>query len=343
MNTFEGDYSSDRSIPEKGEGRNLSLIAIPSEDERYKKYWNNYTDLSYPRKHVMDTEARNKRGAFVYELEVADGEPAQHHVLWMHNGTSDGLADPFPSSRWGELREKKETIEKTNEILLRAYDAVKQVYSWEVLPKGFVIEGGQGFGMEKGNFMGIRISLGEVEDLIAGIEKNDEAIIHQNFVHIAASLAHEFTHLEREDGLTSQVSSEIASHIAQFVVEPKENTIFNDQLKYSLRRIVENRGDDNPAKPLNLYDKAQYVALAIVANELAAHNSDINTLIKDDLDPNKLQALQVLQTYIRKEDEDYLKTVVLPEVMKIDNKDLMDKFQQLENRWGVQESIISMN
>lgn len=348
MRNFEGISEFNAEIPEAEfeVTKQEKVDRVDGEDERYKEYWEKYTSSPLTRTYINKIISLNRRAIYLYETTNKADERRLNHILWIYNNPERMIPihEAIPQREWKDLSSKSEVIERVNSLLIESYNRVMDFYNWEYKPKGFVIEGSESFGMEAGTIAGVRVSYQEIAPLIKAIETGDEAGAEKQRKHIAASIVHELTHQERDDGLISQVKTEIASHVAQFVFDPKNNKIFNRQLEYSLSRVAENRNPkkEEKLKPLGLYDKAQYIALLIVANELADHSEAFYNVLQNDKDPHKLEALEKLQDSINAEDAQCLKTDVLPRIMRTDNDKLMEKLEEIEDRFGIQRSVVEI-
>ncbi len=333
-------------IPEiKTEIKQEKIERIDNDDQKYKKYWENYANGNLMAQIDIDnTIALNGDAAYLYETDEDEQEKRLNHIIWVRNNPDRALRyNAIDKQEWKNLTQNPETIKQTNDVLMESYNRVLDFYNWQYKSRGFIIEDNESFGMEVGNFAGIRISYGEITPLIKAIEKRDAEEVKKQQKHIAASLAHELTHRER-DGMLSTIKTEIASHITQFIFDPKNNGIFNKQLKHSLDRITENRNDQTKQeqKPLNLYDKAQYIALLIVADELSQHNETYQDILQNDKDPNKLEALKKIQETISVEDEKYLKVDVLQKIMQTDDDQLIGVLEKIEDKLGIKKSIMEI-
>ena len=320
---------------------------VDGEDERYKEYWEKYTSSRLTRAYINKIISFNRDAIYLYETTDEADKRRLNHVLWIYNNPERMIPihEAIPQREWKDLSSKPEVIERVNSLLIESYNRVMGFYNWEHKPKGFVIEGSESFGMEAGTDAGVRVNYQEiVAPLIKAIETGDEPSLEKQREYIAASIVHELTHQERDDGLLSQVKTEIASHVAQFIFDPKNNEIFNRQLEYSLSRVAENGNPkkEEKLKPLDLYSKAQYIALLIIANELADHSEAFYNILQNDKDPHKLEALKKMRDSINAEDERYLKTNILPRIMRTDNDKLMGELKEIEGRFGTQRSVVEV-
>jgi len=329
------------SEPEETKGRGIIEKVSPN-DLKQKKYWEKYANNPMVQINIENITGLNKDAVYLYETTGSNQEKRLAHILWIHNNPKEVLPvyKAIDEQEWKELAQNPQLIEHINKVLIENYNSAMDFYYWQHTPRGFVIEGSKSFGMEAGNIAGIRISYQEIKPLIKAIEEKDQEEIKRQKKNIAASIVHELTHLERDDGLVTQVKTEVASHIAQFIFNPRDNEIFNQELKSSLNRIAENR--DKEEKSLHLYDKAQYIALLIVAYELSQYNQEYRDILLKDKDPHKLEALKKLQENIREEDEKYLRSEVLERIMQTSNDELMNRLKQIEKELDIQTSVVEL-
>ena len=253
-----------------------------------------------------------------------------------------GMYEAIPAETLKDIAEEPELTNRINMALLESSSHAINFYKWTATPSGFVVEGSKNFGLEAGNIAGIRVSFQEIKPLVDAVKNGDTEEVVRQQKHLAASIVHELTHLERDDGLGSQVQSEIASHISQFIFDTHTNEVFNKQLAYSLKRIEENRNEGEKQKPLSLYDKAQFAALLIIADKLAEHSDLIKSAIETDRDPHKIPTLGRLGTLIDDLEEKYLVEDVLPTIMKLDNAALLHMVQDIERRYNIQQDVTKM-
>ncbi len=287
--------------PDKQEGKSGKVRRVDMNNPRTKEYWERCTPNLSLQINIKNIVALNRSSVYLYETEGEEQESRLNHVIWIHNNREDILTSTYRAidmQEWKNLSQKQEVIEGVNNILIESYNSVLDFYNWNYQPKGFVIEGSEGFGMGAGKGAGIRIIYRKITPLIKAVEVGDIEEVKRQQKHIAASIVHELTHLEKDETM-SRVMTEIASHVIQFIFNPKDNEIFNDQLEFSLIRIAENRKPDGQKpkeqKPLNLYDKAQYIALLITTYELSNHSKVYHDILLNDQDPNKLEALKNFQ------------------------------------------------
>jgi hypothetical protein len=313
------------------ETRSEGLPTIKKVDEPIsKEYFANYSQSVISQSNINNIIALNRDGAFVYETR----DQEMHHVIWIYNNPESMLPiySPLTTDSWQRVSSSESALGAANNALIEVLEKASNFYDWTNRPRGFVIDGSTSFGMEAGNFVGVRVSIAEVEPLLSALRSGETSEVNQIKTHLEASLVHELTHLDRDDGLLSQVKTEIASHIAQFIYEPVQNETFNKQIKKSLEQKRQYRDDPQAVNSSrHLYDEATYVAMHIIATRLAISNTEFKQALEVDEDPHKLNALESMQSYIRPEDRTFLKESVLPQVMATPNELLLNEVQQSHN------------
>lgn len=323
------------------------IIRINSDDERFKQYFGNFFQTNSPSvQSIIDlTVSRNPQGTYLYEV-IHVTERRFHHIFWLSRSGAFYYDDepdrnpnkPIPSEIWSELKTKPDVLDKVNTILMECYDDALNFYPWTHRPGGFVIEGGNAFGLEQGDFMGIRINYQEIKELLTAVETEDIQAIELNKRHLSASIVHELTHQEKDAGIMGgSVRVEIPSHITQFIYNPVDNEIFNRQIENTFKEIEKSGAGQKEAKPLGIYDRAIYLALLVVANRLAEHNEEYREVLADDKDPHKLNALRKLRAMMREEDKEFLRTTVLKEIINTDGNKLYEMAESIERSLGIEK------
>jgi hypothetical protein len=329
--------------PELKAGPEIILIQpIDKTDARYKQYFESYSSSPFEQMHFDNLINFNQNGTFLYEISPEDKKLA--HIIWFNNNPDNilPLHEIIPAEDWNELISQPELINRVNNILMESFSQALNFYKWADAPKGFVIEQSKKFGLEAGNFAGIRISFPYIKPLFNAIKNNDQEKIKIDKKHITASIIHELTHCERDDGIISQVPAEIASHIAQFIFDPHDNEIFNEQIARSLEQIEKRLNSQENSNWLNLYDKDIYGALLIIAEKLAEQNQTIKSAIEADGDPYKISTLKILGTLIGESDQEYLKETILPAAMKLTGAELLQIIKDIESKNGAQQDAMEM-
>jgi hypothetical protein len=133
------------------------------------------------------------------------------------------------------------------------------------------------------------------------------------------------------------VKSEIASHIIQFCFDPKENEIFNKELDQTLTKIEKTR---ETQEPLDLYDKAQYSALLLVAQKLSETSKSVRSILESDLDPAKINALKQLRENIGENEIQTMRQVLVKEFMEKDSDELLRMLSEAEEDLGIKDKIM---
>lgn len=316
----------------KAEGAGGSVRPVGETDLLYANYFSNYSRLMTAQLTMDNVLSSRQNAVFLYD---SPGRGLAH-VIWMGKSPNEYWAD-IPRDEWVALKSKPETMERASRVMVESYNQALEFYGWSEKPKGFVVEGSRGFGLEAGNVHGVRVSLQNISPLIKALESGDTAKVQRLRKHFTGEVIHEMTHNERDDGLISQVRTEIASHAAQLIFDPKDNVVYNRQLDESLGNIRKSRA--GAAKP-GVYDKAQYAALLIVAERVAGNNPAFMDAVKADGDANKLGALARLPKLISADDERRLREDALPWVMKEDGVRLLESAREVEKRWGVRPGVL---
>jgi len=307
-----------------------------------ENYFENLSDNPYIGLILENTAKLNREGTFLYEVsekeETEKETKRQFHIFWIYNSPEETTL-PLSKESWKELKENPEFLEKINQILIKNYLQALKFYPWKKSPpRGFIIIESPHFGFEAGDCRGIKISYQEIEPLFGAIKREDKEKIQKISKHLAASFVHELVHNEREEGILSQPETEIASHIAQFLFDPQQNEILNQQFEESLSHIesAQNKSED---KKVELYDKSQYFAQVLIAKKLAEQNLEYKKILEEDQSPGKIKALRQLKNFIKEEDYRYLKEKFLPEVMETPGSQLLKEAVDTAQSWGIDLAV----
>lgn len=346
MDNFEEIPQPNPEISAEPDLSPAKKVSIPVKrgDERYDHYFKKYSEARIVQLNINNIVALNRHGVFLYEVPSDNGEEKLNHVIWIYNNPDQELPvyEVIPTESWTDVANQPALIDRINVALIESSNQATNFYEWNTRPRGFVIEGSKNFGLEVGNIAGIRVSYEEIKPLIDVIKSGDTEGATREQKHLAASIVHELTHLERNVGFVSQVVTEIASHISQFIFDPHNNEVFNRQLAYSLRRIEGNRREGKKQKPLNLYDRARFAALLIVAGMLSEHSEIVKSALKKDTDPHKLTTLRSLGTLIGEPEQKYCVEEVLPTIMRLDNAELLQIIRDIESRYDIRQDVIEI-
>ncbi len=327
----ERSRALDMKAREQAAGGGVRPVGVA--DPRYGAYFGSYSSLRLSQMTMDNVLSAGRNAVFLYDLPGK----GLSHVIWM-GGSPNEYWESLPSKEWDDLRSKPDVVEKANRVIVESYNHALGFYGWAERPKGFVVEGSRGFGLEAGNAHGIRVSFQNISPLVKAVESGDAEKVERLRRHFAGEVVHEMTHNERDDGLISQVRTEIASHAVQLIFDPKDNVVYNGQLAESLGNIRKSRAGG--AKP-GVYDKAQYAALLIVADQVASGNPAYMDAVKADGDANKLSALLRLQESISADDARRLKEEALPKVMKQDGGALLEEARDVERKWGIKPGVLT--
>jgi hypothetical protein len=292
-------------------------------DPRYYTYFANYTESQISKIFFENEYSANSNGCYLFE----SGE-SLNHTIWIYNEIN---FKPVPMNQFLELSKKSDLFKEVNLRLEEAFVLAKNWRKWKHIPKGFLIEGSTNFGFEAGSFMGTRVSFNEIQGLIKSIEDRNTKEVERQQIFLASCFVHEHTHNEREE-ISSTTSTEIASHILQFAFEPKINHIFNHQLKYSLKKI------ENYIN-LDLYDKAQYIALIIIVSELIKNNKLIEYSISNDESTYKTVCLGNIFRLISQSDKILLSEQIATMIMLKSNSELLEMYKNICLTYKIPELV----
>jgi hypothetical protein len=176
-----------------------------------------------------------------------------------------------------------------------------------------------------------------IKPIIDGIAEDDSEKLKKFLSLLGSGIVHELVHLERDDGLVSQVRSELASHVLQFLFDPPNNKILNDDMEKSLEKFAEAR-DDN-MKTVGIYETAHIAALSIIADRLAIQQPEFKQLLQRDTDPNKVTSLNIMIDMFQNGEGLEDCTGFLAEIIELASDDLIRRVKKFEDNYGVQESI----
>lgn len=282
----------------------------------------------------------NSSSLKVYEYQQStDKTIKQSHILWERS--EPGLpsiqttkSDIIGRAKdWQVWADKPQVVEKANKFLISALIDASNFYPWKSLPNGFVVVYQKGFGMEMGSSAGIRVGFDYIKGLFKAIELGNEESIQREINDVTASIVHEMTHLEREEDPSQHPRREIASHISQYIFNPRDNELFNEQLEETFNKIEKTRLPDTEIK-LDLYDQAQYITLMLIADEVSKVNSAVASMLNKDKDPNKLPTLRLLGSLLTDDDISHLKTNFLPNTIHVKGDELIGRFRETEITLG---------
>jgi hypothetical protein len=301
-----------------------SISEISQDAPEFKKYFDGLGTKStnYLVQNILNTV---KDGSYLYSVSKYDNEPEQlRHIFWILRDPAKSIPyhHALDSEEYEEVASSPELVSSINQILLEEYEKALGYYAWKHNPSGLVIEHSDAWGMESGAFTGVRISYKEISYLLKALRDNNPERIKKNTEHIGASLVHELTHREREE-IMGNYRNEIASHINQFLFNP-ENHILNNQFSKSL-----SNAETSDKTGLDNYDKASYISLTIIAEELAKISEAYKALRLQDQSALKVNSLRDLNEKLTPEDLDILKRNLIPKIMGMSNDELIDTFAQI--------------
>lgn len=261
-----------------------------------------------------------------------NGSNEPSYIIWWNTDALKDMYSPIPQEEWQELVKDPDTMNRVDEVLLRAKATAKDFYPWTAKSTGLSIVNNDEFGLEKTGPFGIRVSYpNEIKDLIDAIRSGDAAKVKELETHLGASLVHEYIHLERDDGLAfgNSINFEMVTHIGQFLYDPKGNAVFRRQIHKTLENIKKD-GVQGNAK---VYDVGTYTALVLLANELQKINPAFKEMLEKDLEPYKAGTLEQLPDFVDSKMQNKLKADLLKRAIATDAKVLAQERDQILGSW----------
>lgn len=277
--------------------------------------------------------AQIKAGKFL----LRNGNEETKHVIWEFNN------EQGYEKWWDDVRTTPEVTQKVNADLIEFSKQVHEFYPWNSKIEGFIIVGHVGFGMNPGIGEGMNINYEEIKHLIKAYRDGDQQKIDAEKVHLAAQMIHELTHLERDlkgdDSLTFGTGpEEIGPHIPQFLFDPKNNHIFNRQLKRALDELKLKRDLGKPKESFG-YNWAQYTALLVTADKLAEENQEIKEALEKDSDPSKTEGLKRVIDLAGSIPERTRKNISA-QFMEVTNRQIIERGKTIEDKLGITSKLI---
>lgn len=342
INVITSSNKDELITPQAPERSASNPRRIDEQNDIFKTYFGSRSEgYSVQRITFSNLISANRNGVFLYESDLSQPNDSLHHAVWLQNSANISFLYPISQNEWREMEQRPDVIDKTTQLIMECFVEAQRFYPWDQHVDGISLEGKAPFGMEGGNVLGIRVSSADWEPLMLAVKNNDTNSIERLKKHLGASFAHERTHLERDDGLVSTVTTEIASHIAQYAFDPKDNTTFLGQLDRSLQNIEQRVNTSTQHQSLSLYDQASYAALVVIADSLNEHSNVLQLALKAEQDSHKIPFLKQISSLMSESDVVYLCEKVLPTIMKTDGKTLLEQAKQIEKKWGAVESIFT--
>jgi len=261
------------------------------------------------------------------------GKESLDYIIWWNRDTGVSPFVPLPQEDWQALLKDRATLDRTNEVLLRAKRAAQNFYPWEESHGGISVVNDNTFGMERSGGHGVRVSYVEAKRLIEAVKSGDEAKIKEREIHLAASFVHEYIHLERDDFGYNNRKLEIVSHIGQFLYDPKGNEVFKGQIRQTMDHLKR----DGVAGNKSTYDMGTYTALVLIADELQRINPAFKELLDNDPDQYKFGSLERITEFVDNETRDSLKDAILDKSISASADDLISQFDQILSSWSSSE------
>jgi hypothetical protein len=285
-----------------------------------------------------DLVAANLSDVFLYETLNDQGETKVNHIVWNRRYSEDPAAwQPISPAEWDMVQPKSESLEKASRLVIQSYRQALDFYEWDAPPKGFVVDGSAGLGMEAGAD-GIKISFkNHMAPLLRAVESGDAERVARFQKYLAASMARELARIHQDGGLGDSLASELPGQVAQFIFNTKNNDLYFCELDMTLENVRDARDGVRELEP---YDLAQYAALLLVADHVAGQNPSYKAQLESDSDANKLDSLGGLRAAITGEDRTRLKAAFLPWVLKTDGAALLEKAKAAEGKWGISPGIL---
>lgn len=229
-----------------------------------------------------------------------------YHVIWFPSGTDlAGYYRGIDSQTWQELTSNQDVPHLLSQTLIACYLEALDFFDWkqESCPFGFVIIGNDNFGFEVGNVLGIRVSVKNISLLWQSLKNHNQDEVENEIKAIIGSIIHELVHRERDETPNGGVSSEIASHVFQFLFRLGIGN--TDKFNHDLASFLDRQQRDDSAShdrkildKKDIYTIAQYKALVIIAYSLAKVDKAFLGVITEDSSYYKINALKNMHRYI---------------------------------------------
>jgi len=306
---------------------------IPKIEPSFEAYFKDFQNIFRYGRHFSLFNTQINAGKYLFRDENGKNK----HVIWEFNN------DQGYDKWWDDVKTTPEITQKVSQDLLGLLESVNNFYPWGSKTEGFIIVGHAGFGMNPGIGEGININYEEIKHLIKAYRDGDQQKIASEKVNLAAQMIHELTHVERDlagdDALTMGTGpEEIGPHIPQFLFDPKNNNVFNRQLKRALDELKTRRDEGRPKQSFG-YDWAQYTALLLTADKLAEEHPEIKKALEEDSDPSKIQGLKKVIDLAGSIPEDKRKKISV-QFMKIANRQLLEQSKMVEDKLGITAKLI---
>lgn len=323
------------AIQEPPRAPNPKWTEIPRLDPAFDKYFKDYQSKLGSYDGSKFKNLLNANGTFLFQ----NGE--QKHVIWDYYNYDKNQLD-----QWAELQGDRAILGRVGIDLLEMAEEVKKFYPWKSKTSkihGFVIVGKQWFGMNPGGPEGINVNFREILPLINAYKADDSEKVNAWKIHLAASLAHELTHVEHDligdDSLSYGTGpEEVGPHIPQFLYYPENNSLFNNQLKRALDDLKKERDEGKPKKQYG-YDWAQYVALLVTADKLTEEDTKIKGALEQDPDPSKIEGLKKIVDLARSIPEEKRKEIAA-QFMEMINARIIEKAKAIEDKLGITSKLV---
>lgn len=284
--------------------------------------------------HAKNLFGNHPDSTYVYHSPEKTTLEDHTHVVWCHK-TIPGLVG-IGETEWRKDLEDGDVVTRATEELASAFTDAVGFYPWSKVPRGVVISNLDGDMSVTGAHRSVNVDY----DLVArktmeAIKTGDEEMIEQHRIYLRSQFVHELTHYNREDVLLTP-EGELASHMMQFIYEPRRNTKYQEFLEKALNLVgkAETRTGEQ-------YSKAIYAGMLIVALRLAERNPQIAKAIDADPDSHKIGVLCTLHTLITEDDARYLQEELSPIVINTDGEELLTMAGNSESELGIKSPMLS--
>ncbi|MBF0569648.1 MAG: hypothetical protein HQL18_02600, partial [Candidatus Omnitrophica bacterium] len=321
-----------------GDGQNPNswnsdtLEALSEQDPEYGKYIDprRFDDFDGPNW----SRAFSKSNKFyVFRIKDNKGEEHNLHVIFDFVGINSGVKIPIQN----KTEYDSEVWQQTAEIMARASVEARNYAPWVEDHEGSPFVTGARIAMNSAANGGLGLNVGfdaHVKPLMEAIRNNDVDAVEKEKKHITASMVHEKTHEDRDEIMGSNSAGlETASHINQYLFDPKGNVIFNKQLRTALKNYFENVGKETKDPKFDpVYDVGMYRALLIVGFFLSLINPEYRKVFMEGNPQGFQPALEALiGRPMDAKEADFMKKVVVPVLSRKDSVALEDVVLAIQN------------
>jgi len=238
---------------------------------------------------------------FLYQVNLSPEEKRTIQFSW-----TSGISPEVKSY----LEESEENSRQINNVLAESFLTAFSSYHYDSAKVNW-----QYFINQADNFSVGYVGSGEIERLIKDLQSKDPKIIEIRKAHLSASFAHEFIHHEIITLDESLEGDETGPQIAQLLLNPKENVIFNELV---IKMLSEHKNED--IKDVAGYPGAMYRGIIRIISRLKDKIPDLKGQIeKEGNNPSLGTLKKVVTTYLpslKSEELHDLRREVLDEYLK---------------------------